>query len=114
MGTKVGIGIGVAVGVLLFLVLAAFTFWYGRRPVTKKREEDGAVLSKVELGSGVPRRRELADTSVTLSVEEQGELERRRRAAELSGIAVSPVELSGQREELEILREKGRMPVEMD
>jgi len=72
------------------------------------------VLSKVELGPGVPRRRELADTSVSLSVEEQGELERRRRAAELSGIAVSPVELSSEREELEILREKGRMPVEMD
>jgi len=68
------------------------------------------VLSKVELGPGVPRRRELADTSV----QEQGELERRRRAAELSGIAVSPVELSSEREELEILREKGRMPVEMD
>jgi hypothetical protein len=49
-----------------------------------------------------------------LNDEERAELERRRRAAELEGSPVSPVEVVSERAELEALRVKGSAPVEMD
>jgi hypothetical protein len=66
------------------------------------------------LGPGILRRRELEDTSVALNDEEKAELERRRRAAELEGSPISPVEVASERAELEALRVKGNAPVEMD
>jgi len=72
------------------------------------------MTDKAELGPGIPRRRELEDTSVPLNREEKTELERRRRAAELEGNSISPIEAPTERAELEALRAKGNMPVEMD
>ncbi len=72
------------------------------------------VLESSELGPGIPIRRELADTGVPLTADEKGELERRRRAAELGGNLVDPVELSSERAELQALREKGNAPVEKE
>jgi len=51
---------------------------------------------------------------VPLTAEEKGELERRRRAAELSGNPIDPVELSSERAELQALREIDNAPVEKE
>lgn len=51
---------------------------------------------------------------MALNDEEKAELERRRRAAELEGSPISPVEVASERAELEALRVKGNAPVEMD
>ena len=72
------------------------------------------MTTKAELGPGIPRRRELEDTSVPLNDEEKAELGRRRRTAELEGSPVSPVEIPSERAQLEALRERANMPVEMD
>jgi len=99
--------------VLFFLALSVFTFWYGRRSAALRKEGDRAgELNKPELGPGIPRPRDLADTIVHLTSEEKGELDRRRRAAELSGTPISPAELSSERAELQVLREIGNAPVE--
>lgn len=87
---------------LFFLALSVFTFWYGRRSAALRKGDRARELNKPELGPGIPRRRELADTSVPLTSEEKGELDR-RRAAELSGTPISPVELSSERAELQTL-----------
>ena len=72
------------------------------------------VLESSELGPGIPIRRELADTGVPLTADEKGELERRRRAAELSGNSVDPMELSSEKAELQALREIANEPVEKE
>jgi hypothetical protein len=113
-GAKAGIGIGVTFGVILFAGFGAFTFWYGKRSATEKKDTGLPIEDKAELGPGVPRRKELEDTSVPLNAKEKAELERRRRAAELEGSPISPVEIPSERAELEALREKGNAPVEMD
>lgn len=66
------------------------------------------------MGPETPRRKELEDTSVPLNDQENADLDRRRRAAELQGSSISPVEVPSQRAELEALREKGNAPAEMD
>lgn len=99
---------------LFFLALSVFTFWYGRRSAALRKGDRAREMNKPELGPGIPRRRELADTSVPLTSEEKGELDRRRRAAELSGTPITPVELSSERAELQTLREIGNAPVEKD
>ena len=63
------------------------------------------------MGPGVPRRKELEYTSVPLNGEERAELERRKRAAELEGVAINPVEIPTERTELEALRERNIAPV---
>ncbi|KAN0114616.1 hypothetical protein V8E51_004160 [Hyaloscypha variabilis] len=114
-GAKAGIGVGVSIGVLLLLALSVFAFWYGRRSATQKRDETrSGVFQRSELGPGIPIRRELADTSVPLTAEEKDELGRRRRAAELSGAPINPIELSSERAELQVLREIGNAPVEKE
>jgi len=98
--------------VLFFLALSVFTFWYGRRSAALRKEGDRAgELNKPELGPGIPRPRDLADTIVHLTSEEKGELDR-MRAAELSGTPISTAELSSERAELQALREIGNAPVE--
>lgn len=106
-----------SLGVLFLAGFGAFTFWWGKRSEKRKRngnETADTTMGKAELGPGAPRRRELADTSIPLTVEEKAELERRRRAAELEGSPISPVEVRTERAELEALRERGNAPVEMD
>ena len=100
---------------LLLLALSIFAFLYGRRSATRRTKETRpGVFQSSELGPGIPIRRELADTSVPLTAEEKGELERRRRAAELSGNPIDPVELSSERAELQALREIDNAPVEKE
>ncbi|KUJ11507.1 uncharacterized protein LY89DRAFT_674090 [Mollisia scopiformis] len=116
-GSKAAIGVGVTFGVLLFAAFGAFAFWYGKRAASRKNNDSGAITNdKAELGSGVPRRRELEDTSIPLNDEEKSELDRRRRAAELEAGSspISPVETVTERAELEALRERGNAPIEMD
>lgn len=117
-GAKAGIGIGVSLGALFLAGFGAFAFWWGKRS-EKRKKKDGdeattRMTTKAELGPGIPRRRELEDTSVPLNDEEKAELERRRRTAELEGSPVSPVELPSERAQLEALRDRANMPVEMD
>jgi len=101
--------------VLLFASFGAFAFWYGKRSATRKKKDDEpAIPNKAELGLGIPRPKELEDTSMPLNAEEKAELERKRRAAELEGNPISAVEIPTERAELEVLREKGNSPVEMD
>lgn len=69
-----------------------------------------APIDKPELGPGIPRRSEMEDTSLPLDDEEKAELERRRRAAELEGSPISPVEVPTERAELEALRGRPMHP----
>jgi hypothetical protein len=101
--------------VLLFVGFAAFAFWYGKRSATRKKKDGEPVITdRPELGPGTPRRKELEDTSLPLNAEEKEELERRRRAAELEGSPIGPVELPTERVELQALRDRDIAPVEMD
>jgi hypothetical protein len=72
------------------------------------------MTDKPELGPGVPSQKEVEDKIAPLNVEEKAELERGRRRAELEGGLTSPVEVVIERAELEALRERGNMQVEMD
>ncbi|KAN0098219.1 hypothetical protein V8E51_013882 [Hyaloscypha variabilis] len=117
-GAKAGIGVGVSLGVLLTAGFGAAIFWWGKRSERhnqKKQGNEGANVmpDKAELGPGLPRRRELEDTNVPLSNEEQEELLRKRIAAELEGSTVSPVKVQSERAELEALRGWGNVPLEM-
>ncbi|KAH7403715.1 hypothetical protein BKA64DRAFT_722401 [Cadophora sp. MPI-SDFR-AT-0126] len=97
-GAKAGIGVGAALGFLVFVALA---FWWGRRSAAAARHRSGQgndnALGKAVLGAEEKRKAELEGGDVVvLSEEEKGELERRRRAAELEGReVVGPVEGGG-------------------
>ncbi|PMD24446.1 hypothetical protein NA56DRAFT_745857 [Hyaloscypha hepaticicola] len=116
VGAKAGIGIGVSLGVLFLAGFGALAFWWGKR--SEKRKRGGAEtavtpiapIDKPELGPGIPRRSEMEDTSLPLDDEEKAELERRRRAAELEGSPISPVEVPTERAELEALRGRPMHP----
>lgn len=72
-----------------------------------------AWKNKEQGGPASTDKPELEDTSMALNAKEKTELERRRRAAELEGTPFSPVELTTERAELEVLRNRGNAPVEI-
>ena len=67
---------------MFFLVgFDAFAFRDSRGSATRKERDGPTTTDKKELGPGIPRWKELEDTSVPLDTAEKTEL-RRRRAAE--------------------------------
>lgn len=83
-----------------------------------KQHDPPVTTDKAELGPGIPRPNEprpneLWDTSKPLDAEEKAELERRKRAAELQGTPIKPIDVPTERAELEALREMGNAPVEL-
>ncbi|KAH7304882.1 hypothetical protein BKA65DRAFT_560371 [Rhexocercosporidium sp. MPI-PUGE-AT-0058] len=122
-GAKAGIGVGAA---LVFLIFVGLAFWWGRRSAAArhgketsnqanheitfgKAELGGAGGGGIAVGDGDERKERAELEGLALSEEENRELERRRRAAELEGRGISsPVKgWSGERAELEGRRREG-------
>ena len=115
-GAKAGIGIGVTLGVIAIVAVIFISFWYGKRSSVEKKKNEAETLPSfvprtngktAELDSKTPENivspiSEVEDLEKPLSVEEKAELQGRRRAAELQGQAVLPINELGANERVEL------------
>jgi hypothetical protein len=114
-GAKAGIGIGVPLGVIAIVAVVFISFWYGKHSSVEKKNEAETLPNFVprrdgktaELDSKTPENivspiSEVKDLEKPLSVEEKAELQGRRRAAELQGQAVLPINELGANERVEL------------
>jgi hypothetical protein len=114
-GAKAGIGIGVPLGVIAIVAVVFISFWYGKHSSVEKKNEAETLPNFVprtdgktaELDSKTPENivspiSEVEDLEKPLSVEEKAELQGRRRAAELQGQAVLPINELGANERVEL------------